>query len=117
MTTKVIQADRLDVARIIDPIAFKAGEALRDYCIRQGDDEVTAQRYADDVHGPDQRDALAKAEIILASHADPLRRALEEVGKLIRHVKDDVIHVDYAIDMIDSVASAALSSGENNNVE
>jgi len=52
-----------------------------------------------------------------ASHADPLRRALEEVAKLVGYIGDGTLYAKQGIDAITDIVSTALSSGENNNGE
>jgi len=86
MTTKVIQADR------------EAAEPFR---------RGKGGKYDRD------QEALAYA---FASHADPLRRALEEVSRL--RPAGDVATCKNPRDLIrriENIALAALSSGENNN--
>jgi len=62
--------------------------------------------------------ALADAsERILASHADPLRRALIEISILVEDAFSGVVAGPQALDAITDIVSAALSSGENNNGE
>lgn len=53
------------VAEIVNPNAHKAWLSLRDYCIRQGDDELTAIDFADKTHGPDVEKARATADAII----------------------------------------------------
>lgn len=55
-----------DVARLIDPMAFKSWHGLYDYCIRDGDDDAFARRCADSTHKADCDAALAKADAILS---------------------------------------------------
>ncbi len=57
---------REDVARIIDPHAFKCWQASYDYCIKEGDSEAVARDIADRWHKPDMDAALAKADQILS---------------------------------------------------
>jgi len=102
MTTKVIQADResLIIARQIcadhDP-----GKAYQ-YLEGQRDDYMP----------------MTAVLAVLASHADPLRRALEPFAKrcreTVRHDDDDNAGVTVRIKHL-RAALAALSSGENNN--
>ena len=40
------------VARAIDPHSFRMWQGMFDYCIKSGDDEETARRYADSAEGP-----------------------------------------------------------------
>lgn len=54
-----------EVARIIDPTAFKSHAAMVAYNLKAGEDQETAQRYADRVDGPYIEEALAKARTIL----------------------------------------------------
>lgn len=58
--------DREAVARTIDPIAFKSHEEMIAYCLRQGDSEEMAKRYADGAYGRTVDEAYAKADAILA---------------------------------------------------
>ena len=55
-----------DVARLIDPMAFKSWHGLYDYCIRDGADDAFARRCADSTHKADCDAALAKADAILS---------------------------------------------------
>lgn len=55
------------IARIINPIAFKSHEAMIAYSLRQGDDPEEAQRLADWSQGKDIADAIAKATTILST--------------------------------------------------
>jgi hypothetical protein len=58
--------DREAIARIIDPIAFKAWQSAYDYCIAQGDPEDAAVAQADWSQKRAKEEALAKADDILA---------------------------------------------------
>ena len=55
-----------DVARLIDPMAFKSWHGLYDYCIRDGADDAFARRCADSTHKANCDAALAKADAILS---------------------------------------------------
>lgn len=65
------QGAREAVARIIDDLAFNSLQSMFDYCVRLGEDERTARKYADNTHGPACATALAKADAILALLSEP----------------------------------------------
>ena len=59
------------VARAIDPSAFRAWQSMYDYCIRTGDDEVTARRYANSADGPRVERAKTQARAAIAAMREP----------------------------------------------
>lgn len=72
------------VARAIEPHAFKAWQSTYDYCIRVGDDEATARRYADGADGDRVEKALTQARAAIAALREPseamIEAAIEEAG-------------------------------------
>jgi len=73
MTIKVIQADREAVARMIDPSRWAVLDGYLADTLRK----YKGQHFGYDPEAFKDKASLAKADRILASHADPLRRALE----------------------------------------
>lgn len=65
------------VARAIDPRAFDQFESLRDYCLRNGDDEAEALRTAEWAHGHDVRQAIEKARAAIEAMREPTEEMLD----------------------------------------
>lgn len=105
--------DREQLARIIDPPAFKGHAGMLAYCLRTGDDEATARRYADSAHGPDIAKALTKADAILAILA-PL---LAERRVMVEALTDTTSQLQRVLDMMglhhDDVAETILYRGRD----
>lgn len=59
-----VSLDREAVARIIDPFAFRGRESMIAYCLRAGETQEDAERYATASYPTEE--ALAKADAILA---------------------------------------------------
>lgn len=55
-----------EVARVIDPWAFRSWQGLYDCCITHGDSEQDARKYADSTYKDDCDRALAKAQAVAA---------------------------------------------------
>lgn len=55
------------VAWAINPLSFKQWQSMYDYCIRHGDDEQTARRYADVMHLPDIKKVHEQARAAIAA--------------------------------------------------
>lgn len=65
-TAGVGESLREQIARIIDPWAFKHWQSLYDYCQLSGDDDAAARKTAEWAHGKERDEALDKADRILA---------------------------------------------------
>lgn len=76
------------VARAVDPMAFRAWQGMYDHCIRQGDDEATARKYADMSERPRIDAAKAAARAAIAALREP-SDAMIEAGNQSRPYKDD----------------------------
>lgn len=66
------------VARIIDPTSFRYHESMFSYCLAQGDDDSTAERYADETHGASMETAREIAREAIASMPIAALRAENE---------------------------------------
>lgn len=60
-----------EVARAIDPSAFRQFESMRDYCLRTGDTADEAARTADWAHGSQIDEAMVKARAAIAAMREP----------------------------------------------
>ena len=72
------EISREEIARIIDPIAFKQWQSLHDHCVAVGDDAEEARETADWAHKATCDVALEKADQILKLKENGLSR--EELG-------------------------------------
>jgi len=109
MTIKVIQADREAVARMIDPSRWAVLDGYLADTLRK----YKGQHFGYDPEAFKDKASLAKADRILASHADPLRRALQQIASAVDadgDARDRMMRMS-------RIALAALSSGENKNGE
>lgn len=70
------------IAKIVDPIAFKQWQSLHDHCVAAGDDAEEARKTADWAHKATCDVALEKADQILKLKENGLSR--EELGGLAR---------------------------------
>lgn len=75
------------VARIIDPTSFRYHESMFSYCLAQGDDDSTAERYADETHGASMETAREIAREAIASMPIAALRAENEA---LRAERDDL---------------------------
>lgn len=63
MTTPLIEA----IARAIDPLAFRSREKFIAYCLKDGDDQITAERYAQMTYGGNIEQAMFNAQAALTA--------------------------------------------------
>ncbi|MFC3072370.1 hypothetical protein [Shinella pollutisoli] len=89
------------VARAIEPRAFSQFESLRDYCLKNGDDEAESHRTAEWAHGHEIRQALEKARAAIEAMREPteamMSAAIEKIG--------------YEVDWVGGLMGSSYSAG------
>lgn len=66
--------DREDLAKVIDPHAFASWEGMVAHCLRAGDSQEDAKRWATMTYGPNMEAALATADAALSWFREYLGR-------------------------------------------
>lgn len=97
-----------EVARAIEPNAFRLFENMRDYCLRSGDGEAEALSTAEWAHGKDVERAKEKARAAIEAMQEPT--ANMSMKGLVQSERDDINLTPEEVDDIwGAMIDAALS--------